>query len=264
MLTVQYAQNRETSFFVRSSIYPSVEGTARSGTVDSLLSDSSPIEEGNVLPTSNAPHSLRRRKRFSLPKRQSSSSIRSKSPHPKEEIVAQTLTKKVDEPPKTPVRATVGPTPPASPARSVASSRTGRPSGPIYGAIRRSFNVDRTTVLSVSSLRSISPCEPRTAAPAERSTSPHFPFFSSDEETDDSSPGIGSSYAHFHARTMSGCSLSGEAELNLALSARRRRYTFGGRSESKSYGREQKGTNIVHTMKRISKGLASLIKSRGQ
>ena len=98
----------------------------------------------------------------------------------------------------------------------------------------------------------------------ERSTSPLF--FSEDEELDDAFPQLTVPYTRGHIRSMTGCSLSGETELRMALS-RRRRNTVGGEEYKSRHGVDGSGVgkqspSILLTVKKISKGLKNLVKPR--
>ena len=91
-------------------------------------------------------------------------------------------------------------------------------------------------------------------------------FLSEEEELDDAFSQMSVPYAaaRGHVRSMSGCSVSGEAELQIAL-ARRRRNTVG--AEYKFQGCDHSEDNkqeagIMLTVKRIGQGLRSLVRTR--
>lgn len=67
-----------------------------------------------------------------------------------------------------------------------------------------------------------------------------------------------------HFRASSGCSLSGETELRMALSRQRSKTVGGPRPEYIYHDREQHKdfTSLMQTMKKISQGMKSLVRSR--
>lgn len=252
-------------FFVRSVIPHDVDMTppqSPTSPVSTASSTTQPSEDKpgvNVsLPADNTPRTLRRRKHFSLPKRRSTSSIELKVTEPSISIVSfpsHTIRSKAAP---APAGATT-PSPPASPTRSARSATFSKPYrtvGPLYNSIRPGFSATNLAV-TAHSLRSVTSHE-------ERSTSPAF--FSEEEELDDAFSQLSAPYAaRGHMRSMSGCSVSGEAELQIALS-RRRRNTVGGaeyRFPGRGDGEEKQGTSIMLTVKRIGLGLKSLVRTRG-
>lgn len=269
-------QNRGTSVFVRSMIVPPTADVppplyplSTFGQSSSSSDGKDPAEVVPALPTldSSPSRTLRRRRRFSLPKRvPSSRSLRSRMidgavsiiSFPKDSSIAR---------PKTPERsqASSGVNPPASPTRSTASSQSGSRSRPLYSSIRKTLNnTNNVFSLAPMSLRSISPSERSLSGPGMvRPVSPLTLLSATDGAGSDESLTSGvSPYALGHVRSMSGCSLSGETELRMALS-RRRRNTVSGCSEYTYQERAEKpGPSLMLTVRNIGKGFKSFVMSR--
>lgn len=239
-------------------------------------SDTTPPSEASAPDPASPPRTLRRRKRLSLPKQIPSPLLLTKRLSDDTDSTTVSSDDPSDARPKTPepTTATSLPTPPASPTRSIASGRSGCGSGyrsrPLYSVIRKRPDADTTTTTvfpSHPSIRSVSPSPCSHAdPPVERSTSPLTLLSALDEGgSDESLPEEGGVSPHMrgHLRSMSGCSLSGETELRIALSRGRRATVSGERPEYQfrdAVG--NKGGSLILTVKKIRHGIMSLVKSR--
>ncbi|EKM57790.1 uncharacterized protein PHACADRAFT_251638 [Phanerochaete carnosa HHB-10118-sp] len=151
---------------------------------------------------------------------------------------------------------------PPSPPRSVVSARLGSPSRPLYTAIRKRLDSD-SSFFSVGSVRSVSPhAQPAAERPTSITSEPALS--ESDEDGMDITDLLPKAPSRGHFRASSGCSLSGETELRMALS-RQRSQTVGGPRPEYVYrdrGQQKDFASLMQTVKKISQGMKSLVKSR--
>jgi hypothetical protein len=260
------------SVFVRSTFTLSVADDTLPQSLHSIpercsftsVSEDSTEDVQPLPPLSSIPNrTLRRRKQFSLSKQMpSSASLKDRMLEGAASIITfpkdcSDMRSRTPEHPQS----SLLPSPPASPTRSTASSQSGNNSRPLYAAIRKTFHSGNVISLSPGSPRSISPCE-QPGLP-ERSISPLTLLCAMEEEgSDESLPQGVSPYAHDHGRSMSGCSLSGETELRMALSRRRRNTVTGAPDYSFRERTGKQGVSFMLTVKKISHGFKSLVKPR--
>lgn len=254
--------NGKAKVFVRSSIVSAVE--AASPPASPVSPTFSIGDQSETRATPSPLRTLRRRKRMSVTRRRSSRSLRSKSS--KGALPIAPLSEKIDLRPATPESSRTGRTvasfPTSSPPRAAVSARLGSPSRPLYTAIRKRLDSD-SSFFSVGSVRSGSgPCQPAPERPTSITSEP--PLSESDEDDMDIKDLLPMAPSRSHFRASSGCSLSGETELRMALSRQRSKTVGGPRPEYIYHDREHHKdfTSLMQTMKKISQGMKSLVRSR--
>ncbi|GJE85542.1 hypothetical protein PsYK624_016210 [Phanerochaete sordida] len=253
--------NGKAKVFMRSSIVTAVEAASTPCSPVSMSSDGKAEAMATPSPSPSPRRTLRRRKRISITPRRSSRSLRTRSS--KGTLAMPSRPDSSDVRAATPDSVRTGHTTALHPSpspRSVTSARLGSPARPLYTAIRKRTDSD---AFSLSSLRSASPfCQPAPERPTSITSS--CALAESDEDELDIKDLLPMAPSRSHFRASSGCSLSGETELRMALS-RKRSNTVGGPTPEYVYrDREQhkEFASIMQTMKKISQGMKSLVKSR--